>query len=192
LLLAVFFPFEALAASQTRIALVIGNSAYQSAPLKNPANDAKDIAAALRGIGFEVIEKTDAGKREMINAINDFGQKLKRSDVGIFYYAGHGMQIRGKNYLIPVGARVESESDVEFESVDAGRVLGKMNEAVNRLNIVVLDACRDNPFARSFRTDEKGLAQMDAPIGSIVAYATPPVRWRRTAKAETAFSPSTC
>ena len=128
LLFAIFFPSKGMAAAPARIALVIGNGAYPTAPLKNPVNDAKDMSSALRGIGFEVIEKIDAGKRDMVHAVNEFGRRLKRSDVGFFYFAGHGMQIRGKNYLVPVGARVESESDVEFESVDAGRVLGKMSD----------------------------------------------------------------
>ena len=157
-----------------RLALVIGNSAYKDAPLKNPLHDAEDTARALRDIGFEVILEINAGKRRMVDAINTFGQKLKHMDVGIFFYAGHGMQIGGRNYLIPVDARVKSESDIEFESVDAGRVLGKMHDAGNRLNIVILDACRNNPFTRSFRSAKIGLAQMDAPVGSIVAYATAP------------------
>ena len=160
--------------AERRVALIIGNGGYKQAPLKNPVNDAGDMADALRDLGFEVIEKINANKRDMVNTVNTFGQKLKRSDVGIFFYAGHAMQINGRNYLIPVKARVASESDVEFEAFDAGRVLGKMHEAENRLNIIILDACRDNPFSRSFRTDKKGLAQMDAPIGSILAYATAP------------------
>jgi len=160
--------------AERRVALIIGNGAYKHAPLINPANDAGDMADAFRDLGFEVIEKINANKREMVNTVNIFGQKLKRSDVGIFFYAGHAMQINGRNYLIPIKARVASESDVEFEAFDAARVLGKMHEAENRLNIIILDACRDNPFSRSFRTDKKGLAQMDAPIGSILVYATAP------------------
>ena len=160
--------------AERRVALIIGNGGYKHAPLKNPVNDARDMADAFRDLGFEVIEKINVNKRDMVNTVNMFGQKLKRSDVGIFFYAGHAMQINGRNYLIPVKARVASESDVEFEAFDAGRVLGKMHEAENRLNIIILDACRDNPFSRSFRTDKKGLAQMDAPIGSILAYATAP------------------
>ena len=163
-----------LADAAARIALVIGNSNYKSAPLKNPANDAQDMSDTLRDLNFDVIEKIDADKRAMVKAVNTFGKKLHKSDVGIFFYAGHGMQIQGRNFLIPVGARVKSESDVEFEGVHAGRILGKMEEADNKLNIVILDACRDNPFKRSFRMSEKGLAQMNAPIGSIVAYATSP------------------
>ena len=159
---------------ERRIALVIGNSAYENASLANSANDARDMADALRDLGFEVIEKINADERKMITAIDDFYQGLRRADVGLFYFAGHGMQIRGSNYLIPVGAHVTSETDVEFEAVEAGRVLGKMKSAGTKLNIVILDACRDNPFKRRFRADQKGLAQMDAPKGTIIAYATSP------------------
>ena len=158
----------------TRTALVIGNSDYKSSPLKNPENDAKDMAKTLRGLGFEVVERTNADKREMVAAMDEFYQHLKRSEVGLFYYAGHGMQISGSNYLIPVNANISTESDVEFEAVDAGRLLGKMKSAGNSLNIIILDACRDNPFKRSFRSSEKGLARMDAPRGSLLAYATAP------------------
>lgn len=157
-----------------RVALVIGNGAYQAAPLKNPVNDARDMAAALQQLDFEVITALNASKREMITSIDRFAAKLRRSEIGLFYYAGHGMQINGRNYLIPVKVAVQSESDVEFESVDAGRVLGKMKHADNKLNVVVLDACRNNPFARSFRSGEQGLARMDAPVGTIIAYATGP------------------
>jgi formylglycine-generating enzyme required for sulfatase activity len=179
LVVSIFFPLHlvltaAVAADTGRVALVIGNGGYQSAPLKNPVNDARDISAALKKIGFEVITTIDGSKREMIEAIDSFADKLRRADIGLFYFAGHGMQIRGRNYLIPVKVKVSSESDVEFESVDAGRVMGKMKDAGNKLNVVILDACRNNPFARSFRSSEQGLARMDAPVGTIIAYATGP------------------
>ena len=162
------------AEAATRTALVIGNSNYKSAPLRNPVNDARDMAKTLRDLNFDVIERLNASKKDMVLAINEFYKRLKRADVGVFYFAGHGMQIQGVNYLIPVKAQVTSETDVQFEAVDAGRVLGKMRTAGNKLNIVILDACRDNPFKRSFRTESKGLAQMDAPKGTIIAYATSP------------------
>jgi uncharacterized caspase-like protein len=158
----------------TRTALVIGNADYPSAPLTNPVNDAMDVARVLRGLGFDVIEKTDAGKCEMLLAVDEFAKRLRHAEIGIFYFAGHGMQIQGRNYLIPVKAHVTSETDVQFEAMNAGRVLGKMQDAGTKLNIVILDACRDNPFKRSFRTDSKGLAQMNAPKGTIIAYATAP------------------
>jgi len=157
-----------------RLALVIGNGAYKNSPLKNPTNDARDMAATLSQLGFEVIYRENADKRMMVNAINEFGKKLRSADVGLFYFAGHGMQIKGRNYLIPVGVGVETESDVEFEAIDAGRLLGKMEDSGSTFNIIILDACRDNPFVRSFRSSSSGLARMDAPIGSIVAYATAP------------------
>ena len=165
---------QARAASGGRYALVIGNSAYSSQPLKNPANDARDVARALTALGFDVQLKTDAQLRDIEDAIRDFGLKLKRGGVGLFYYAGHGVQVQGINYLVPIGARLSSESDVKYECVDAGRVLGKMEDAGNELNLVILDACRNNPFSRSFRSAEPGLARMDAPTGSLVAYATAP------------------
>jgi len=158
-----------------RTALVIGNASYNSSPLRNPVNDASNMAEALRNLGFTVIHKQNAKQRDMEKAIRDFGKRLRKNGgVGLFYYAGHGMQVNGRNYLIPVDAEIETESDVKYEAVDAGRVLGKMEDADNNLNIVILDACRDNPFAKSFRSGNKGLAKMDAPTGSIVAYATAP------------------
>jgi uncharacterized caspase-like protein len=173
-LAALFLLTSPALASGGRYALVIGNSAYKDKPLKNPANDAKDMAKALQRLGFEVQLKTDVAQRDMEEAIREFGLRLKRGGVGLFYFAGHGVQVQGVNYLVPVGARISSESDAKFECVDAGRVLGKMEDAGNELNIVILDACRNNPFARSFRSAESGLARMDAPTGSIVAYATAP------------------
>ena len=159
---------------ERRVALVIGNSAYQTAPLRNPANDARDMAAALRDLGFEVIEHIDADQRVMKRAIWSFGERLRQADVGLFYYAGHGVQIGGENYMIPVGARIEMEPDVEVEGVRVTRVMAEMDKANNGLNIVILDACRNNPFARSFRSAERGLARMNAPVGTIVAFATKP------------------
>jgi len=163
-----------LSATEKRIALVIGNGAYKSDPLRNPVNDATDIADALEGLGFSVSLKIDADQRNMKQAIRAFGKRLRKGGIGLFYFAGHGVQVRGINYLIPIGVRIESEADVEYEAVDAGRVLAQMEEAENSLNIIILDACRDNPFARSFRSSSSGLAKMDAPTGSILAYATAP------------------
>ena len=157
-----------------RLALVIGNSAYQTVPLKNPVNDAEDISAALKAMGFTVILRKNADQRTMEDTILFFGKRLREGGVGLFYFAGHGMQVDGRNYLIPIDAKIESESDVKYEAVDAGRVLGKMEDAENQVNIVILDACRNNPFSRNFRTSERGLARMDAPAGSIIAYATAP------------------
>ncbi len=156
-----------------RIALVIGNSNYQSAALRNPVNDANDMASVLSKIGFKVIKEINTDRRSMVETIRKFGKDLQSAEVGLFYYAGHGMQIDGINYLIPVDARCESSAEVEFESVKTDRLLAQMQFAASKLNIVILDACRDNPF-RSFRSMEKGLAQMYAPKGTILIYATSP------------------
>ena len=161
-------------ATERRVALVIGNGAYQDAPLKNPPNDAKAMAAALREVGFEVEILTDAGRKKMLEAVRNFGQKLSAGGVGLFYYAGHGMQVKGANYLIPVGVDIANEEDVQTEALDANTVLARMDAAKNRVNLVILDACRNNPFARSFRSGTRGLAQMEAPSGTFVAFATAP------------------
>ena len=160
--------------SQLRTALVIGNSKYSSSPLKNPANDAFDIASALRNCGFTVTLKTDANLRVMKRSIKDFGMALRKGGIGMFYYAGHGAQIDGQNFLIPIGADIDSESEVEYEALEAGRVLGLMKDAGNSMNIVILDACRNNPYMRNSRSARQGLAKMDAPFGSLVAYSTSP------------------
>ena len=159
---------------ERRLALVIGNSAYKSSPLINPVNDAQDIANTLRHLGFEVMHKENADQRTMEDAIFDYSKSLKKGGVGLFYYAGHGVQVYGRNYLIPIKANIRAERDIRYEAVDAGRVLDGMYDAGNGLNIVLLDACRHNPFARSFRASSRGLAQMDAPTGTFIAYATAP------------------
>lgn len=163
------------AATEQRIALVIGNSQYTSSPLKNPVNDATDVAATLKSLGFNVILKTNATKREMGSAVEEFGKQLKGRDVGLFYYAGHGVQLSGANYLIPVSAKINEETDIEYEAIDAGRILATMYNAKSRVNIVILDACRDNPYVRSFRSATRGLAIIaKAPMGTIVSYSTSP------------------
>ena len=159
-------------AVEKRIALVIGNSSYPGAPLKNPVNDAKDMAAALRKLGFEVINKTDATQKEMNLAIAQFGDKLRADTVALFFFAGHGMQVKGKNYIIPIDAQITSESTVRAMTVDVDTVMDQL--ASSPMNIVILDACRNNPFERRFRSVGGGLAQMDAPKGSLIAYATAP------------------
>jgi len=174
LLLQVFTPTLSFSSLDTLTALVIGNGSYKSSPLKNPVNDAIDIAAALKKLGFDVILITNADRRTMERSIRSFGRKLHSGGTGLFYYAGHGIQVEGTNYLIPTRAVIESEADVQYEAVDAGRVFSQMEAAANGLNIIVLDACRDNPFSRGFRSGNRGLAKMDAPIGSFLAYATAP------------------
>jgi formylglycine-generating enzyme required for sulfatase activity len=164
-------------AAETRIALVIGNSDYASGPLPNPANDAKMIGETLNNLGFEVIARRNADQNTMKRAIQEFGSRLEKAGpaaVGLFYYAGHGVQLNGRNYLIPTTAQIEREGDVEIEAVSADWVIEQMRYARNRLNIVILDACRNNPFTRSMRSVDHGLATMDAPAGILIAYSTAP------------------
>jgi len=167
-------PPQQSSASQ-RYALIIGNSQYKNGPLANPVNDAYGMAISLQKLGFSVTHLENATQNEMIEAISQFGQQLTKSrGVGIFYYAGHGIQIAGRNYLIPIGANIKKEHDTKYEAVDVGRILDEMDKASNQMNVVILDACRDNPFARSFRSSGQGLAQLDAPSGTLIAYATSP------------------
>ena len=167
-------PNLSLSAQERRTALVIGNGSYKSAPLRNPVNDAKDMTSALRKLGFTVIHKQNATQKEMETSIRKFGERLRKGGVGLFFYAGHGLQVNGINYIIPLDAEIREETDVKYEAVDARRVLDAMYNAGNDLNIVILDACRDNPLARGFRSGSSGLARMDAPKGTIVAYSTSP------------------
>ena len=163
-------------AQEKRYALVIGNSDYSSAPLRNPVNDAKAIAAELEDLGFEVMLFTNIDQSEMKRNIRSFGEKIaENSGVGLFYFAGHGMQLNGENYLVPVRAIIEKEQDVELESVNLQRVLGEMEYARNDMNIVILDACRNNPFSRNFRSVvSNGLTNIKAPRGTIIGFATAP------------------
>jgi hypothetical protein len=159
---------------ERRVALVIGNSTYKEAPLANPVNDAVDIAAALDAHGFKVIRRTNASQREMRAAVREFGTELRRAEVGLFYFAGHGLQVKGSNFLIPVDAEIQSEADAEDQSVDTNYVLRTMEDAQVKVSIIILDACRNNPFGRGFRSLSRGLAQMSAATGSIVAFSTAP------------------
>lgn len=164
-------------AVQRRLALIIGNGVYiYGGTLANPENDAKDIGAKLSQLGFDVMLYENVDQKGFKKAIDDFGERLASYDVGLFYYAGHGIQVRGNNYLIPVDANLKSENDVEYDCLDAGRLLSKMEDAGSTTNIVILDACRDNPFERSWRrsTRGQGLAFMTAPAGSLISYATSP------------------
>ena len=162
-------------ANTSRLALVIGNADYQGAPLRNPENDANDMANTLKRLGFEVILAQNADQKTMINAVREFEQRLRNGGIGLFYYSGHGVQHANHNYLVPVGADIESEFDIEFETIDASYVLKHMEQAnKNGVNIVILDACRNNPFLRRFRNLRRGLARMDSVRGSLIAYATAP------------------
>ncbi|MBL8671761.1 MAG: caspase family protein [Alphaproteobacteria bacterium] len=170
-------PPTASGGQEPRLALVVGNGGYKDMPLANPVNDVKLVGATLRRLGFQVSQVTDADQLAMKRAIQEFGEKLDRTQgkgVGLFFYAGHGIQASGKNYLIPVGAQIKREADLEIEAVNASWVLNQMEYARAQVNIVILDACRNNPLQRSFRSAVQGLARMDAPRGTIVAYSTAP------------------
>ena len=165
-----------------RVALVIGNGRYQhAAQLPNPPNDAADIAQALRKLGFDVVEGRDLGKREMEDKIREFGRKLERADLALLFYAGHGMQVAGRNYLVPVDAKLERAGDLSLDTIEVGQILAQM-EAEKRVNLVFLDACRDNPLARSFSRSlgtrstsvGSGLAAIQSAVGTLIAYATQP------------------
>lgn len=157
-----------------RHALVVGNNAYPSSELLSAVNDARDVAASLRQAGYEVLLKENVTRDSFFQAIREFGSKLRDGDVALFYYAGHAIQLRDRNYLIPVDAQVKSEDDVSFYSLDLTEVLQRMDRVRTRANILILDACRDNPFASTVRFSAVGLAQMNAPSGTLIAYATAP------------------
>ena len=170
-----FFSYQVNAFGvEKRLALVIGNSQYNGNPLSNPVNDANDMAAQLNVLGFDVMLHTDLDRKQMRHAIREFGERLKNVDVGLFYFAGHGIQLHGRNYLIPVQVDLTAPDEIEDESIDASAVLRKMETAGNDVNIVILDACRNNPFASRFRSIQQGLARMEGPVGSLIAYATAP------------------
>jgi len=162
--------------TEYRNALVIGNSDYTSAPLANPINDAKAMAKALRKLNFDVIELIDADKKTMRDSIRAFKTRMEKDrGVGLFYYAGHGVQVNGENYLIPIKHSIQFEYDVPDEAIRVSTVLAYMQDTKSRMNIVILDACRDNPLPRSMRSGSRGLATIYAKGGgSIIAYATSP------------------
>jgi caspase domain-containing protein len=167
------------AIAEKRIALVVGNSAYQNiARLDNPRNDATLMAETLSGLGFTLIgerAQLDLDKAALDTDVQNFGRQIQGADVALFYYAGHGVQLSGSNYLVPIGANPTREADVDFQMVDINLVLRQMQGSGTRLNMVILDACRNNPFgARGLRSADGGLAQMRAPEGTLISYATQP------------------
>ena len=176
-ILPLLFASDGFAKQEQRLALLIGNSNYtHGGSLDNPVNDVRAIKKALEGLGFTVMKYEDCSQKTMKRAMDKFGRKLKGRDVGLFFYAGHGVQVNGHNYLLPADAKLENENDAEYDCVRADRVLAKMESAGSKTNIVILDACRDNPFERSWRrgTAGTGLAFMNAPSGSLIAYSTAP------------------
>ena len=175
----VFFLNQPATASD-HIALVLGNSKYQAVPqLDNPSNDAADFAGKLRSIGFDVIEKRDATRDEMAHAVREFSDRIQSAKVALFFYAGHGLQMAGENYLLPVDAKVEKEADVRFNTISLNDIQQEM-EGPGRANIIVLDACRDNPFAAKLAHSgrgitSRGLGRIDASgVGSLIVFSTQP------------------
>jgi uncharacterized caspase-like protein len=165
-----------IARAENRLALVIGNSAYKRAPLRNATSDARLMADKLRALKFEVSSYYDVGQKDMKRAATTFSSRLKESGadtVAFIYYSGHGVQMKGENYLIPIDENITVEGDVDIEAVSTSSLMSILEHAGNRLNIVVLDACRTNPFGYA-RSGERGLARIDAPSGSLVAFATAP------------------
>jgi hypothetical protein len=188
-------PFSARAA-ESRVALVIGNAAYAHAPsLPNPSNDARAMEQALSGYGFQVTRLENASKSQIESAVAKFEQQLTPNTVSLLYYAGHGVQLQGHNYLIPVDARIEDEAAIRLAAVDLGALLQRIASAHSKATFIILDACRNNPFDQSvtvtamadeigrslkatdtgrFRNVAAGLAPVDAPSGVLIAYATAP------------------
>jgi formylglycine-generating enzyme required for sulfatase activity len=168
---------EPASAAPQRTALIVGNARYRQGPLRNPVNDATAVATKMRGLGFDVQLIADGTQEQMKRGLAAFGERLKgRKGVALFYYSGHGIQINGRNYLVPVDAPMESEAMVDVEGVSVDSVLAAMDAAKTQVNVLILDACRNNPFAHSFRSLGQGLAFMDAPSGTLIAYATAPGR----------------
>jgi uncharacterized caspase-like protein len=173
--------------SGSRIALVIGNGAYRAAPpLKNPPGDANAVAAALRGLGYDVTFRQNTGLRELIESLREFSLRAPKASVRMLFYAGHGVQVKGRNYLVPIDADPKSEEDIQRQSADVGEFIDRLSALRTGANIVVLDACRVNPFAGGvivgpdgrrlkFRgATPGGLATLDAPVGTLVAFSTAP------------------
>jgi len=161
--------------TEDRVALVIGNAAYHKLdPLDNPVNDARLIARTLEKAGFKVTLRENLDRGAMFGALKEFGARLNENTVAVLYYAGHALQMRDQNFMIPVDAEIRREDEIAIQGMDLTYILGQMSRAKSRVNVVILDACRDNPFAKRTSTTSHGLAQMDAPIGTLIAYATAP------------------
>jgi uncharacterized caspase-like protein len=169
-----------------RIALVIGNGAYKTGPLKNPTNDAQAVAASLKNLGFDVALRENTTYRELVDAIRQFSGRAREADVRLVFYAGHGIQAKGRNYLLPVDADITAEEDVPAKSADVNDLLERLGQVKQGVNIVILDACRNNPFAGNdvvlpdgrrlkYRgATQGGLARMEAPLGTFLAFSTAP------------------
>lgn len=162
------------AAGNQRIALVIGNNAYAQAPLFNPVNDANAVSAALAELGFEVVKATDADLAGMQSALLEFTGRIEDGATALVFFAGHGIQANGRNYLVPVDASLESAGRLRFEALEMMDILEELEYSGSKLNLVILDACRNNPFLGRARGASGGLAAVDAATGTLIAYATAP------------------
>ncbi len=161
--------------AETRVALVIGNGDYAIARLVNPKSDAELMARTLKSVGFDVIKHTDANMQTIRQAFTEFARRLRQPDaVGVFYYAGHGVQVGGQNYLIPIGADITAEGEVALQAINLSELLASMRGAASRINIAILDACRNNPYESHVRSIARGLAPVSAPAGTLISYATAP------------------
>ena len=165
--------------SGQRIALVIGNSDYVEAPLRNPVHDANGMAAVLRELGFSVTTKLNVNQQQFEDAVREFGSSVRPGDTSLFYFSGHGVQVDGVNYLVPIGADIQREYEIKYKAVNPQLILEELQHARSSFNVVILDACRNNPFRR-VRSLRRGLATMSAPLdaeaqgGTLIAYATAP------------------
>jgi uncharacterized caspase-like protein len=171
---------------ERQVALVIGNASYRVGALKNPVNDAQAVAGALRGLGFDVALRENTSLRELIEAFRQFSLNARSARVRVVYYAGHGVQVKGRNYLLPVDTEIRAEDEVQAKSADLNELLERLGALPNGINIVILDACRNNPFSGAevlgpdgrrlkFRgATPAGLAPVEAPLGSMVAFSTAP------------------
>jgi hypothetical protein len=174
LLFALLLAFGAAPALAKRVALVIGNADYADRPLSNPVHDAVDLSAKLKELGFEVTMVTNHNRSQMTQAIIRFGAAAQGADAALFYFAGHGMQVRNRNYLLPVGQRFATEPEVEADAVEVSVILARLEEARAKVSLLILDACRNNPLPSASRGGPRGLALMQAPSGALVAFAAQP------------------
>jgi carboxyl-terminal processing protease len=177
-----------IVSGETRLALVIGNANYRTAPLRNPVNDAEAVSSALKALGFQVMLRMNTSQRELLESMRDFSRRAAKSQVRLLYYAGHGVQIKGRNYLMPVDADVQTEEDIVAKGADVTELLDRLGTITDGVNLVVLDACRNNPFlpsptqladSRRVRTrglapQAAGLAPLSAPSGTLIAFSTAP------------------
>lgn len=160
--------------NEHRVALIIGNASYKTSPLRNPVNDARAMRDKLKRMGFEVVYFENLQVRQVGSALREFRNTIRPGSVALFFYAGHGLQVRGENYLPTVDADLSSEEDVPYQALSLSAVLNTMEDSKAAVNLVLLDACRNNPFARNFRSQAQGLARVQAPSGTLIHYATRP------------------